>query len=260
MTGETKKVLIAVKSYPNPSRRYSETVCVAGVDLDSGEWVRLYPIPFRDLDKSKKFKKYNIIKVQTNRPTRDKRHESNRVNVDSIEILDYLSAGKDKWAGRRNIILPTVSNSMCEILEKREKKDKSLGMFKPRNVDFLWKKARPKNQNAREACYAQLSFFSKKKEVIEYVPFDFRYTFFCHNEPMCPGHNYSIVDWEIGQAYRDWRWKYGTGVLLLEKIKERWLNRMCSSKNDVYFFVGNMKRFRDVFMILGVFYPPKISQ
>lgn len=260
MTGETKRVLITVKSYPSPSRRYGETVCVAGVDLDSGKWVRLYPIPFRDLDENKKFKKYSIIKVQTNRPRRDKRPESYRVDVDSIEILDYLDTKKDKWARRKDIILPTVSNSMCEILQKREKRDKSLGMFKPRNVDFLWEKARSKNQNAREACYAQLSFFDKKKEVIENIPFDFRYRFLCYNEPMCPGHNYSIVDWEIGQAYRDWRWKYKTRDLLLEKIKKRWLNSMCSPEHDVYFFVGNMKRFRDVFMILGVFYPPKSSQ
>lgn len=53
MNEEIKKVLITVKSYPSPSRRYGETVCVAGVDLDSGRWVRLYPIPFRDLDKKK---------------------------------------------------------------------------------------------------------------------------------------------------------------------------------------------------------------
>jgi len=35
---------------------------------------------------------------------------------------------------------------------------------------------------------------------------------------------------------------------------------MCSVKNDVYFFVGNMKRFRQHFMVLGVFYPPKDKQ
>ena len=28
-------------------------------------------------------------------------------------------------------------------------------------------------------------------------------------------------------------------------------------KRDVYFFVGNMQRFRDIFMVLGVFYPPR---
>lgn len=251
-----KKVLITVKAYPTPSKKYGETVCVAGIDIESGEWVRLYPILFRDLDENKKFKKYNVIQVQVNKPRDDKRPESYIVNIDSIKILDQLDT-KDKWTRRKNIVLPTIDNSMCEILKKSESVDKSLGVLKPKDIDFLWDKSRARDQRARESCYAQLSFFNKKKNVIESIPFDFRYKFFCCNEPLCSGHNYSIVDWEIGQSYRDWRWKYKTQDLLLEKIKERWLTRMCSVKNDVYFFVGNMKRFRDKFMILGVFYPPK---
>jgi len=256
MIGETKKILITVKAYPTPSKKYGETVCVAGIDIDCSKWVRLYPIPFRDLDNNKKFKKYNIIQVQVHKPRDDKRPESFRVNVDSIQILDHLDT-KNKWSRRKDIVLTTVSNSMYEILEKSKSEDKSLGVFKPKNINFLWSKTKVKNQKEREACYAQLSFLNKAKNVIEDIPFDFRYNFFCYNEPSCTGHNYTIIDWEIGQAYRDWRWKYNIQDLLLEKIKERWLNRMCSAKNDVYFFVGNMKRFRDKFMILGVFYPPK---
>lgn len=257
MKYETKRVLIAVKSYPTPSRKYGETVCVAGVDLDSRSWVRLYPIPYRDLDRSKKFKKYNIIQVQAKRPRDDKRPESYQIDADSIKILDYLDTRKDKWARRKNVVLPTVDNSMCEILKKRKSEDKSLGMFKPCNVDFVWTKARSKDETTRKACYAQLSFFDKKKEAIEIIPFDFRYRFFCHDEPSCLGHDYPIIDWELGQAYRDWRRKYKPQSLLLEKIRQRWLTLMCSSNYDVYFFVGNTKRFRDTFMILGVFFPPK---
>lgn len=63
MNGETKRVLVTVKAYPNLSRKYGETVCVAGIDLDTNQWIRLYPIPFRDLDSDQKFKKYNIIEV-----------------------------------------------------------------------------------------------------------------------------------------------------------------------------------------------------
>ena len=42
---ETAEVMITVKTYPNPSETYGETVCVAGVRLDRGapEWIRLYP-------------------------------------------------------------------------------------------------------------------------------------------------------------------------------------------------------------------------
>jgi hypothetical protein len=33
---------------------------------------------------------------------------------------------------------------------------------------------------------------------------------------------------------------------------------MTSEKKDTYFYAGNMKRFPENFMVLGVFYPPKI--
>jgi hypothetical protein len=58
---EKKRILITVKAYPNPSRKYGETVCCAGVDLSNSQLVRLYPIKFRDLDEGKQFKKYSII-------------------------------------------------------------------------------------------------------------------------------------------------------------------------------------------------------
>jgi hypothetical protein len=66
----------------------------------------------------------------------------------------------------------------------------------------------------------------------------------------------AIVDWEIGQAYRDWRSRYATEDLLLEKIQQRWLDISDTTKRDVLFFVGDMKRFRKTFVVLGVFYPP----
>jgi hypothetical protein len=32
-----KRILVVVKTYPNPSSTYGETVCCAGVDLRTGE-------------------------------------------------------------------------------------------------------------------------------------------------------------------------------------------------------------------------------
>jgi len=43
------RIAITVKTYPNPSTKYSETVCTAGVDLDNNRFVRLYPVRLRDL-------------------------------------------------------------------------------------------------------------------------------------------------------------------------------------------------------------------
>jgi hypothetical protein len=41
-----KRVLITVKTYPNPSKSYQETVCTAGIDEDKN-WIRIYPVNFR---------------------------------------------------------------------------------------------------------------------------------------------------------------------------------------------------------------------
>jgi len=251
---ETRRILVTVKAYPNPSTKYGETVCCAGIDIETYQWIRLYPIPFRDLDESQRFRKYSIIEVRCNKACDDHRVESYKVDSDTINKVNYLGT-QDKWNSRKAIVLRAVSPSFCHILEATSQ-NSSLGMFKPSTIDFTWQKADLQNETKRKSCYTQMTFFDKAKNVIEQIPFDFYYHFTCHGKPDCPGHKLPIIDWEIGQAYRSWRFNYKTTQLLLDKIKEQWLGRLCAEKNDVYFYVGNMKRFHDKFMILGVFYPP----
>ena len=49
------KILITVKAYPALSKKYNETVCTAGI-TEEGNWIRIYPIPFRKLKYDKQFK------------------------------------------------------------------------------------------------------------------------------------------------------------------------------------------------------------
>ncbi len=113
MFNEIKRVLITVKTYPNPSKKYQETVCVAGIDIDSNKWIRLYPIPFRDLDEDKKFKKYNIIEVKANKSTDDHGPESYKIDIGSIKIIDHLDTVKDKkWDRRKEIVLSNINKSI----------------------------------------------------------------------------------------------------------------------------------------------------
>lgn len=258
MIQETKQVLITVKAYPNPSRKYGETVCVAGVDVNTHQWIRLYPIPYRDIDDNKKFAKYSIIEVKVRKATDDTRPESYKVDTDSIKILDQLDS-KNNWEKRKPYLLPTISPSLCSILEESQRMHKSLGMFKPERVQFTHQKAKRKDAEERELCYAQTDFLIKHpKSAIEDIPYDFKYSFHCPGKTDCPGHNLAIIDWEINQSFRKWRYKYKKDEELLDKIKQRWQDGMCAEKHDTYFFVGNMNRFRNIFMVLGVFYPQLI--
>lgn len=255
MSLETKQVLITVKAYPNPSKKYGETVCCAGIDLDTHSWIRLYPIQYRDLEFSRRFTKYDIIAVNCGKATHDHRVESYHVDQDSIRVLRHLDT-KHKWQARREVVLPTASSSLCEIQAMVEQ-NRSLGAFKPCDVDFSWQKAPVEDQAKREACYDQLSFFDRRKKAIERVPFDFYYHFRCAGKCDCPAHKLKIVDWEMGEAYRKWRDESDSEGELFQKIRQEWLTEICSDENDVYFYVGNMQRLRDQFLVLGVFYPKK---
>ncbi|MDD2599832.1 MAG: hypothetical protein PHO37_11490 [Kiritimatiellae bacterium] len=55
-----ERILITVKTYPTLSNKYGETVCTAGLRED-GNWIRIYPVPFRRIDDLKRYKKYEWI-------------------------------------------------------------------------------------------------------------------------------------------------------------------------------------------------------
>ena len=132
MALQAKQVLVTVMTYPSPSRRYVEIVCCAGIDLTSGSWIRLYPVPYSSLPSPNRFKKYDIIEVRCEKASRDSRIESYKVDQDSIKVIRHLDTN-DNWRARRDIVLPTASSSFCEIL-KRVRDNKSLGMFKPCDI------------------------------------------------------------------------------------------------------------------------------
>lgn len=255
MAIDRKKVLITIKAPPNPSKKHQETNCCAGIDLDTGKWIRLYPIPFRLLDYNKQFPKYSIISVDCQRPTRDKRIESYKVNQDTIKILSHLGT-MNKWSERKKIVLPTLSPSFCKILEDVSI-HKSLGTFKPADIQFETKKSVPKDEKKRQAAYNQYQLFDKKLKPIEQIPYSFYYKFKCHDCPDCPSHKLMIHDWELTEAYRRWRHKYVDQAVLQCKIREKWLDDLCGPKKDTYFYVGNVWQRPKQFMVLGVFYPPK---
>lgn len=65
-----ERILITVKTYPTLSTKYGELVCSAGLRED-GSWIRIYPVPFRNLEEYQKFEKYRIIEAQVIRNPRD---------------------------------------------------------------------------------------------------------------------------------------------------------------------------------------------
>ncbi len=251
-----KRILILVKAYPTPSISYGETVCCAGIDLETFQWIRLYPVRFRDLEYNQRFKKYSIIEAECAKAHDDLRPESYRIREGSISIVDLIDTKAEGWDRRKKIVLSLPVKSMCQLIKEEETNNISLAIIKPEEVSFLIKKRHRSDSAKRESAYAQKGFFEKQKEPIEIIPYMFYYQFRCPSEPGCVTHSLSILDWEIHQSYRDWRNSYRTEEELLSKIGDKWMSMADHGKKDVFFYVGNLHRFPKTFTVLGVFCPP----
>lgn len=166
------KVLISVKTYPTLSKKYNELVCTAGF-LEDGAWIRIYPLPFRALEKDQKYKKWQWIELDLERNRSDGRLESYKVkNLDSIKIIEQLDT-KQNWFRRKEVVNKSTVYDDLEVLKKAKKDDSlSLATFKPTKLlDFVVKKVdREWNQKKLELLQAkakQLSIFQTEQEVKE---------------------------------------------------------------------------------------------
>jgi hypothetical protein len=252
-----KRILVVVKTYPNPSLTYGETVCCAGVDLDTGRWVRLYPITFRSLA-DRQFEKFQEIRCRATRPRDDSRPESLRVDQDSIELIgDPMPAGPRGWS-RRMALLPQPARSLEEIREAQARDGTSLGMFRPKEIIRVTKRPAEK-WNDKERAYLQRQHLNLGAEVsrqlseLEKIPWTFSYEFLCDDERCTKPHSLSIIDWEIGAAYRNWTRAYGHDWE--DKLREKFERQLPTS--DLHLVVGNLAAHRQVFVIVGLVRPPR---
>ena len=106
---QNKRVLITVKTYPLPSRKTIEASCTAGITED-GKWIRLFPLPFRYLEYTKRFKKYQWIEANLTKAT-DPRPESYKIDLDSIKLIGKPVPTSNNWEVRKDIVLPLKATS-----------------------------------------------------------------------------------------------------------------------------------------------------
>lgn len=263
-SGEQMRVLVTVKAYPQPSKSYGETVCVAGVRVDQAEpsWVRLYPVAFRDLPYADRFKKYQLVDLAASTSTRDQRPESRRPNLESMKLGDTLKTNRS-WRDRWDHLAPLAgATTACELLAVQGPANApSLGLIKP-TVDDLTIEANEDFAADKKALLEMAAapdlFGSPERTPLEAAPLKLKYRYRCQSS-RCGGHHQSIIDWEAGEAVRTWRDGYSE-ERLREVLREKWLDQMCAPDRDTYFYLGNQQAHRKSFLVLGVFWPPANSR
>jgi hypothetical protein len=252
---ERISLLVTVKAYPAISQKYGEVVCVAGIRTDAAgpAWVRMFPVAFRDIPFDQRFKKYQHISFEAERHGGDKRPETFRPNVDTLELGEVVPT-KKTWDERRGFVEPLIVDSMCEVLERQKQDGTSLAAIRPGEVhDLLVDDDVDQWGPSKAGVAAQPSLFFQGKHGLEQIPYRWRYRYRC--SASCNGHTQSMIDWELSESYRSWRERYDE-TILLEKIRLRFLDEMCSPKKDTIFFVGNQHAHPRGFLVLGVFWPP----
>lgn len=251
---EKKKILIVVRTYPTPAKKGVEVSCTAGVTED-GQWIRLFPIPYRFLDPDKRFRKYQWIEVEVARAS-DPRPESYEINRDSLKILSDPLPTENGWLARKELVEPLKAHSLCRLQRTRDKdKHPTLGFFKPKRIRrFVIRKDSPKWSESDLAKLSQASMFDAvPQRMLEKIPYKFIYQVFC-DESECRGHHLSCTDWEICEAYR--KWKERDPETWKDKFRQRFEYEMLE-RNDTHLFVGTVRSHPASWIIVGLFYPPK---
>jgi len=259
-----ERILITVKTYPTLSKKYGETVCTAGIRED-GSWVRLYPVPFRRLEETEQYKKFDWIELDLIRHTRDPRRESHRpLDPKDMPVLGHIGT-KDKWRERRKRVLETctVYDRLQPLLDGAKSNEFSLAVFKPSKVlGFVveecerdWdsaKVAAMRNKAAQGELFEE-DVWRQTFELMPKLPYNFSYKF---EDVDGKESTLQILDWEIGQLF--WSCMRSSGndeQVAIEKVRQKYMDQFL--KTDLHFFLGTMQQFHgfspNPWQIIGVF-------
>lgn len=249
MARSTKRVFVLVKAYPQPSRTYNETVCCAGI-TEKGEFVRLYPVRFRQLKPEQRFERYDLVEVQGERPKDDHRPESFHVDEGSIKII---RRGKDTDAATKPAVwLPHVSPTLDALKNANDDPERrtSLGIVKPdpESIRFSWKPASAAEADDRDIS-AALQYQANLLGEAPLDPLDPpEYAFIFQYTSGGRSSKGQIHDWEVQAAYRAYKRKYGERAL--EMMRQQYQEEM--AKRNLHLFLGTMKAHPKQFIIVGL--------
>ena len=134
---ETKRALVVVRTYPVPDESGIESSCIAAI-TDKGEWLRLFPVPWRLLAPDQKFRKYQWVDFNIVKANNDPRQESHHLRRDGIKIMsEQLSTGNG-WQLRKDIVLPLRAHCLCCLTELRDVQQfPTLGIIRPAAITRL---------------------------------------------------------------------------------------------------------------------------
>ncbi|WP_312414890.1 hypothetical protein [Comamonas sp.] len=261
-----ERVLILCKTYPSPSATYAETSCVAGM-TERGNFIRLFPVPFRLIQDEHQFRKWQWITVLMEKARDDHRPESHRIFIDKIECDSLpLPSGHSGWHRRMALLsaLP-IYDDFAAAETARQRTRATLAMVRPsRIVELKIRPTKHPDWTAEELAklthmQQQANLFSEeetRKEValLEKIPFDFHYIYECTLNGQSKTYEHKLVDWEVGALYRRLRKQHGSEGWEAP-FREKYERELPA--RDLILLLGTIHRFPDQWLIISVICPPR---
>ncbi len=149
----------------------------------------MYPVPFRRLDQTEQYKKYDWLNCRVVRSASDSRPEPYRP-VEPSELVAVGHIGTDNnWNERRKLLLQTarVYDRLDELIAGAKANEISLAVFRPTRVThFIWEPDEPawdldkvrqmRNVSSKHDLFADNSWRETFKIVLK-RPYKFSYRF-----------------------------------------------------------------------------------
>lgn len=203
---------ILIKAQPHRSSKYYETVCCAGVGRD-GNWRRQYPVPFRILNDTQQFKRWDWIEYEYARSPTDTRKESQKVIPESLKVGGFVKPSE------RSIILNRkIRSSFAEADSFGE----SLTLLRPSRLELVAREksaAEISDEQQKHAALAdQMSFFDATAKPLKTCPMVFKVKWVDNDGKP---HSHECDDWETSAAYNKFERLYGPDEAL-KNLKEKY--------------------------------------
>lgn len=227
MSWQKESIIVLVKAAPNWSTKYKTyEICTAGISESEG-WRRLYPFPEMTMIREE-VRLWDIIEVETKKPTDDPRSESRKIRNGSVRVIDRISNRKEK----RKIINSLVEPSLEDALNEK----RSLTLIEPKIDGFRIEKGEQEplqftleGQRFRKHPYGDVKLIYKWS-----CPKPCRY---CRGK----SHTARCFDWGANWLYRKLYRKSKDEKETRIKVRNK-LHYEMKYDNDTWFVLGTTRR------------------
>lgn len=220
---------------------------MAAVTEDGREMLRLYPIRYRHLPKSRQFSRYDLVEMLVDRPRDDHRAESRHVDEESIRIISRGTELSD--VAKIQLWKPHISPSLTALHDENVKNGRSFGIVRPdlNSLKFFIEReseADTASRKLNQAGFQQVSLFEQPLAELPKTEYSFGYRFTSDGH----AHKHYIHDWEVQAAYLSYRRRYKEDAL--SRLRQEYGENIPS--HNPHFVMGTMKAHPQTFITIGI--------